>query len=82
MILLLDEPAAGLSEQEIEEVRGAIRRVRESGTTILLIEHNVSFVMTLVERVMVLHFGASIAYGPPEEVGRSEAVLEAYIGRK
>lgn len=82
MILLLDEPAAGLSESEIEEVRRAIHRVREAGTTVLLIEHNVNFVMTLVERVMVLQFGAAIAYGPPEEVRRSEAVMEAYIGKR
>lgn len=82
MILLLDEPAAGLSESEIDEVRRAIHRVREAGTTVLLIEHNVNFVMTLVERVMVLHFGAAIAYGPPEEVSRSEAVMEAYIGKR
>ena len=82
MILLLDEPAAGLSESEIEEVRRAIHRVRDTGTTVLLIEHNVNFVMTLVEQVMVLHFGAAIAHGPPQEVSRSEAVMEAYIGKR
>ncbi len=81
-LLLLDEPASGLSESEIEELRAAIRRVRDAGTTILLIEHNVGFVMNLVEHVMVMHFGASIADGPPGDVGRSEAVLEAYIGKR
>jgi ABC-type branched-subunit amino acid transport system ATPase component len=79
-LLLLDEPAAGLSEPEIEELRAAIERARQAGTTILLIEHNVNFVMTVVDRVMVMHFGATIACGPPAEVQRSEAVVEAYIG--
>jgi len=80
-LLLLDEPAAGLAGPEIEALSGAIRRVRDAGTTVLLVEHNVDFVMRLCDHVAVLHFGRKIADGTPEEVRGSEAVIEAYLGR-
>ena len=78
---LLDEPAAGLSEFEREALSNAIRRARDDGTTVLLVEHNVDFVMRLTDHVAVLHFGRKIADGAPDDVRRSEAVIEAYLGR-
>ena len=80
-LLLLDEPAAGLAGPEIEALSEAIRRAREAGTTVLLVEHNVDFVMRLCDHVAVLHFGRKIADGTPETVRNSEAVIEAYLGR-
>jgi len=80
-LLLLDEPAAGLAGPEIEALTAAVRRARDAGTTVLLVEHNVEFVMGLCDHVAVLHFGRKIADGPPAEVRKSEAVIEAYLGR-
>ena len=80
-LLLLDEPAAGLAGPEIEALSEAIRRARAAGTTVLLVEHNVEFVMGLCDHVAVLHFGRKIADGTPAEVRKSEAVIEAYLGR-
>ena len=80
-LLLLDEPAAGLVDPEIEALKAAIRRARDAGTTVLLVEHNVGFVMGLCDHVAVLHFGRKIADGTPAEVRKSEAVIEAYLGR-
>ncbi|MBM3491597.1 MAG: ABC transporter ATP-binding protein [Alphaproteobacteria bacterium] len=80
-LLLLDEPAAGLAGPEIEALSAAIGRARDAGATVLLVEHNVDFVMRLCDHVAVLHFGRKIADGPPAAVRSSEAVIEAYIGR-
>jgi ABC-type branched-subunit amino acid transport system ATPase component len=80
-LLLLDEPAAGLAGPEIEALTAAIHRARDAGTTVLLVEHNVEFVLNLCDHVAVLHFGRKIADGPPAEIRKSEAVIEAYLGR-
>ena len=79
-LLLLDEPAAGMSRQEIEDLSGRIRRLRDSGVTILLVEHVMELVMDVTEQIVVLNFGKKIAFGTPGEVQRNEAVQEAYLG--
>jgi len=80
-LLLLDEPAAGLSEMERETLAEAVLRAQRAGVTVLLVEHNVGFVMRLCDQVMVLHFGRCIARGSPAEVRNDKAVVEAYLGR-
>lgn len=79
-LLLLDEPAAGLSEPEVEVLAHAVRRARDDGATVLIVEHNVGFVMSLCEHVAVLHFGKRIADGTPQEIRNSPTVIEAYLG--
>ena len=79
-LLLLDEPAAGMNSQEIDDLSRRIRRVRDSGVTVLLVEHVMELVMGVTERIAVLNFGHMIAFGTPSEVQRNRAVQEAYLG--
>jgi branched-chain amino acid transport system ATP-binding protein len=80
-LLLLDEPAAGMNPQEKEDLQSTVRRIRDDfQKTVLLIEHDMRFVMGLCEKIVVLDHGEEIAQGPPEKIRNDPKVIEAYIG--
>jgi branched-chain amino acid transport system ATP-binding protein len=79
-LLLLDETAAGLNPTELVEAIDLIRKIRENGATIVIIEHIMRVIMTISDRIHAINFGQTIAEGTPKEVAANPAVIEAYLG--
>ena len=79
-MLLMDEPAAGLNDTETKEMRDLIGRIRDSGVTVLLVEHNMGLVMGISDTVLVLDYGSRLAEGTPNEVQNDPQVVAAYLG--
>jgi ABC-type branched-chain amino acid transport systems, ATPase component len=78
--MLLDEPISGLNEQEVCEISRVVVRLRDAGITILVVEHNMDFVMSICDYVTVLDYGRKIAEGKPDEIRNDQKVIDAYLG--
>jgi ABC-type branched-subunit amino acid transport system ATPase component len=81
-LLLLDEPAAGLNEEETRGLADTVRKIRDEGVTVLLVEHDMTFVMDISDEVVVLDYGRKIAEGPPLMIQDNEEVIKAYLGEE
>ena len=81
-ILLLDEPAAGMNEQETDELLHIIKKIKDLNKTIILIDHDMKFVMNICERLYVLNYGMLIAEGIPDHVSKNADVIDAYLGEE
>lgn len=79
-LLMLDEPAAGLNDTETQEMSQLIRRICDSGITVLLVEHNMELVMKTSDQILALNFGSLLAEGTPTEIQNNAAVIQAYLG--
>jgi branched-chain amino acid transport system ATP-binding protein len=80
-MVMLDEPVAGLSAEEADQVRDTILKIRSRGVTVIVIDHNMRFMKGLCDRVMVMNQGHELATGAPLEVLANPKVIEAYLGR-
>ncbi|MGB3741482.1 ABC transporter ATP-binding protein [Castellaniella sp.] len=80
-LIILDEPAAGLNEQESAALNDTIRGIRDQGITVILVEHDMSVVMNVTDSIVVINFGKKIAEGKPEEIRANPLVIEAYLGQ-
>lgn len=81
-VLLFDEPAAGMNEQETQELMDFILQLKQMGFSILLIEHDMRLVMQICDRIYVLNHGALIAHGTPQEIKQNPLVIDAYLGKE
>ncbi len=81
-LLLLDEPAAGLNDDETLRLADTVRKIRDEGVTVLLVEHDMNFVMEISDEVVVLDYGRKIAEGPPLMIRNNEEVIKAYLGEE
>lgn len=80
--LLLDEPAAGLHRDDVQALRNLLLSLRERGTTILLVEHNMPFVLSIADHIVVLEFGKKLAEGTPAEISSDQRVIDSYLGKE
>lgn len=81
-LLLLDEPAAGMNPEETKELAQLIKKIKATGVTVSIIEHNMDIIMDICQRIVVLHLGAKIAEGTPDEIKTNSLVIQAYLGRE
>ncbi len=81
-LLMLDEPAAGMNPQETKELLNFVKMINSMGITVIVIEHDMKFIMNLCDRIMVLNYGKKICEGTPQEVKTNEDVINAYFGTK
>jgi branched-chain amino acid transport system ATP-binding protein len=81
-VLMLDEPTGGLTTTETNEIIRVVEKIKESKITVILIEHNMKFIMDVCDRIIALNYGKKIAEGSPEQVSKNSEVLKAYLGEK
>ncbi|MDX2005413.1 MAG: ABC transporter ATP-binding protein [Meiothermus sp.] len=81
-LLMMDEPASGLTKPEVDELAGLVRRINATGVAVLLIEHVLPLLLSVSQRLMVLNYGQTLAEGEPQEVIKNPAVVEAYLGKR
>jgi branched-chain amino acid transport system ATP-binding protein len=81
-IILLDEPAAGLNSRETDELADLLRKIRDSGISIILVEHDMELVMNICDSIMVLNLGRKLAEGTPRQIQENKEVVEAYLGEE